>query len=152
MNPIDHPLLYSLSKEQAEAATVYGEDRNHGLDGMTAVACVIRNREELWKQDFQAVCFGKDQFSCWLSSGAEYPTMIALAHVLSAGGQGDNIYQQCVQAVRGAQSGSCGKIRPTFYRVIGTVNPWYDRQVANGTFVKVATLGHTEFHMEKRFM
>ena len=45
------------------ALCLYREARGEGLDGMTAVACVIHNRVTKWKQTWKQVIMGKNQFT-----------------------------------------------------------------------------------------
>jgi spore germination cell wall hydrolase CwlJ-like protein len=52
---------------EAIALTLWGEARNQGIQGLIAVACVLRNRLQrgTWGHTYVAVCLAPKQFSCW---------------------------------------------------------------------------------------
>ncbi len=58
-----------LSDVQVLACTLYGEARSEPLEGIIAVACVIRNRAQdtkgRWGKSIRDVCLQPKQFSCW---------------------------------------------------------------------------------------
>lgn len=59
---------------RAVAATIYGEARGEGNEGMLAVGCVIRNRVQnpgWWGEDWSSVCTAAKQFSCWWDKQGE---------------------------------------------------------------------------------
>lgn len=64
------------------AATLWGEARNQGEQGMRAVACVINNR---WRAKYRgkttpsAVCLDPKQFSCWNPGDPNLPRMQRIA-------------------------------------------------------------------------
>lgn len=58
-----------LTDLTATAATLYGEARNQGLEGLVAVGNVIRNRTIQSGTSFKAVCLKRAQFSCWMPAG-----------------------------------------------------------------------------------
>lgn len=66
--------------------TLWAEARNEPIEGLIAVACVIRNRVQLpgrFGKTYAAVCLAPKQFSCWIPDGglANYRAVMALAHV-----------------------------------------------------------------------
>lgn len=63
MNPMDGYLVTLL------AICLWREARGEGLEGMRAVAHVIRNRVNRWKQDWDQVIAGRNQFSSMTVSG-----------------------------------------------------------------------------------
>jgi N-acetylmuramoyl-L-alanine amidase len=63
------------------ARTLWGEARGEGIDGMTAVACVILNRVKhpgWWGRDASTVCTAKYQFSCWLAGDPNRDKLLAV--------------------------------------------------------------------------
>ena len=71
-----------LSALDIVAATIWGEARNQGLQGMRAVACVIANRSRQTyrgKQDAAAVCLDPWQFSCWNAADPNLPKLQRIA-------------------------------------------------------------------------
>ena len=65
------------------AATLWGEARNQGDEGMRAVACVIQNRKNAGyrkKTTFAAVCLDPKQFSCWNAGDPNLPRMKQVAN------------------------------------------------------------------------
>lgn len=58
----------ALSDEQALTATLLGEARGEGLEGLVAVACVVKNRADhprWWGKSIKGCCLAPSQFSCW---------------------------------------------------------------------------------------
>ncbi len=68
------------------ARTIWGEARAEPMEGMEAVAGVVRNRVALarkkggywWGGDIISVCQKPYQFSCWNRSDPNYPKLIAV--------------------------------------------------------------------------
>lgn len=83
MEPEMRDLVEKVTESQRVAATLYGEARSEPIQGIVAVASIIRNR---WRQPQR---FGQTpsdvacapwQFSCWHPKGGEgnYQKMLAL--------------------------------------------------------------------------
>jgi N-acetylmuramoyl-L-alanine amidase len=75
-------LIEALTDTEVVACTVYGEARGAGVEGMRAVADVIRNRVQAGHYgDWREVCLRKWQFSCWTPVGgpSNYLTVISAA-------------------------------------------------------------------------
>lgn len=90
-----------MSDQDTLARTIWGEARGEGVRGMTAVACVIRNRVNLdlghdgkpdwWGEGYEGVCKARLQFSCWnaddpnltklLVVGAEDPQFVIATRI-----------------------------------------------------------------------
>lgn len=51
------------------ALTVWREASNQGLDGMKAVACVVRNRAQKWGGSIYSQCVATNQFSSLVIKG-----------------------------------------------------------------------------------
>jgi N-acetylmuramoyl-L-alanine amidase len=63
------------------ARTLWGEARGDGIIGMTAVACVIRNRyvhPGWWGHTLIEICTKPYQFSCWLSNDPNKAKLLAV--------------------------------------------------------------------------
>lgn len=72
----------SLPALDIVAATIWGEARNQGAEGMRAVACVIANRSRQHyrgKEDAAAVCLDPWQFSCWNAADPNLPKLQRIA-------------------------------------------------------------------------
>ena len=86
------PLVESATEAQRVAATLYGEARSEPVQGIIAVANVIRNRSRQ-PQRFGAsvsdVVTAKRQFSCWhpLGGPANYQRVLHLMRKFAAGDQ-----------------------------------------------------------------
>ncbi len=68
------------------ARTMWGEARGDGSAGMTAVACVVRNRTKdllhyggvYGAPSYRAVCLARWQFSCWNANDPNLPKLKAV--------------------------------------------------------------------------
>lgn len=79
LGPQGNPAAHELA---VLAATLWGEARNQGDEGMRAVACVIQNRKNAGyrkKTTFTAVCLDPKQFSCWNAGDPNLPRMKQVA-------------------------------------------------------------------------
>lgn len=82
MNPADEQLINSLSMYDVMALTMYGEARGEPIQGIVAVANVIKNRATAWKKTITEICLQPEQFSCWNSNDPNYPQLIGLIHAV----------------------------------------------------------------------
>lgn len=81
----EHELIEALTDTEVVALTVYGEARGTGVEGMRAVADVIRNRVLAKRYGtWREVCLRKWQFSCWTPVGgpSNYLTVVAAAKAI----------------------------------------------------------------------
>jgi hypothetical protein len=154
MKPEDKPVFMKLTKEQAEGLTCYLEARGEGMAGMTAVAFVLKNRQELWKQGYQTVVFGKNNFSCYLASDKEYATALAIASEWDRHLALDEMLRKAFLTARAVGSGALlSNIGlSTFYRRIGTVNEWFDGEIKAGRWKRFCEVKTQEFFVEVRFL
>lgn len=69
--PLPSDVLAALSDAQVVACTLYGEARSEPIEGIVAVASVIRNRVDdgRWGHTYKQVCLAPWQFSCWREEG-----------------------------------------------------------------------------------
>ncbi len=146
----DKPIFDKLSALEAMALTIYGEARGEKWDGKLAVGYVILNRSRLWKQSIKEVCYAKNQFSCYLSSDPNYEILLNIAKDFNANLPNNKQLQLCRTCAEMVSSGPTESIigDATFYKVIGTKNKWFDRQIEKGELVKVCEIGNHEFHKE----
>jgi len=63
LEPALRPLVDALTDTQLFAVTLYGEARSEPIEGIVAVASVIRNR--MGTRDVKSVCLEPDRFACW---------------------------------------------------------------------------------------
>ena len=80
--------LAGLTEAQVAICTLYGEARSEPLEGIVAVANVLRNRVQdgRWGADYRAVCLAPWQFSCWTPVGGQrnYERVLALVRQMRA--------------------------------------------------------------------
>lgn len=73
--------IIELPTHEVVARTLWAEARSHGMDGMAAVANVIRNRVDnpgWWGKDWRGVCLTVAQFSCWNPNDPQAPVIRAV--------------------------------------------------------------------------
>ncbi|MDD5722699.1 MAG: cell wall hydrolase [Syntrophales bacterium] len=149
MKPEHRPIFHALDDSEAAVLTIYGEARGEPFEGMQAVGCVIANRAERWRKTIKQVVFAPNQFSCYLSSDPNYTRLLLIAEEMATGTYRGSL-QQSFKAWKDDSREVGRKIDyATFYRVPGTKNPWFDKQVAIGKLIKTAEIGHHEFFKEK---
>lgn len=82
-------VLSNLGPVHAAQLTLYGEARNQPVLGMVAVLAVLANRlsqrRKSWGSTWTQVCLASWQFSCWNPSDPNYPVLLKLASLLTAG-------------------------------------------------------------------
>lgn len=82
----EQDLIAALTETEVVAVTVYGEARGTGVEGMRAVADVIRNRVQSGRYgaSWREVCLRKWQFSCWTPVGgpSNYLSVIGAAKAI----------------------------------------------------------------------
>lgn len=95
--PEMRPLVEQATEAQRLAATLWGEARSEPVQGIVAVANVIRNRvtadlgndgkPDWWGEGYSAVCLAPQQFSCWTPKGGErnYDRVLGLMRQFAAG-------------------------------------------------------------------
>jgi len=152
MKPADQGLFYSLAIDDIGALTVYLEARNQGMDGMLAVAFVIMNRANLWNKPIVNVCYDANQFSCYLSNNKQYTLAVETAKTWPI--DTDKALQEAMAAFTCALNKTIESPvgKATFYKVEGTKNDWFDKQIAIGKFIKKCQIGKHIFYEEKRFL
>lgn len=121
------------------ALTIWREARGEGLDGMRAVAHVIRNRVMAWKQDWDQVMTNRNQFSSLSTPGdsqlvtwpdddsALFKQILDLAEKVFQGEEEDITY---------------GSL---YYANPRTANSEWFRKNVVGAMSKVAVIGNHEF-------
>jgi N-acetylmuramoyl-L-alanine amidase len=96
-----------LSDVQVLACTLYGEARSEPVEGILAVANVIRNRAKSsvtwWGTGFRGVCLAPKQFSCWRPEGGQgnYDKLAALVASLKTGAVDEARYKECAWIATG---------------------------------------------------
>lgn len=82
------------------ACTLIGEARGEPIEGIVAVASVIRNRVQLkWqgRKTYYDVCISPLQFSCWNPDDPNYVLITELLKALNDGKELSDIYfRQCM--------------------------------------------------------
>lgn len=84
------PLVEKATEAQRVAATLWGEARSEPVQGIIAVANVIRNRVKnpgWWGDSYSGVVLAPKQFSCWSEAGGErnYQRLLGFMQLLAAG-------------------------------------------------------------------
>lgn len=104
--------LAPLPDEAIFGLTLYGEARGEPIEGLIAVACVIRNRlldtKKRWGADYRAVCLQKAQFSCWSEAGgkANFDEVIKAATILLNNDPAPPLLEQCAWVALGVSRGA----------------------------------------------
>ena len=102
-------IIAALSERNVVALTLFGEVRNEPIEGIVAVACVIRNRvrTQYRGQTYRQCCLAPWQFSCWKVEGgkANHEALMILAREL-VGGQTpkDRAFAECDYVAQGVLS------------------------------------------------
>ncbi len=94
-----------MGEVEVLARTLYGEARNGGSGGMTAVAHVICNRARnprWWGRDIRSVCLERAQFSVWWERDANHLRTMAATTADPAYAKAWAIANQAVQLRLGA--------------------------------------------------
>jgi N-acetylmuramoyl-L-alanine amidase len=83
----DAEIKTALSQRDAVALTLWGEARNEPVEGIVAVANVIRHRQVKTGRSWKTVVHQRLQFSCWWPQGgaANYERVISLARKIVTG-------------------------------------------------------------------
>lgn len=107
--------LANLQDWQQVSVVLYGEARSEPIEGVVAVANVIRNRVERpgwWGHSYGEVATAPMQFSCLDGPGKNYQRVLAVAQALAEGravngkdGQPDAKYLTCAWTARGMVAG-----------------------------------------------
>ena len=91
------PLVEKVTEAQRVAATLWAEARSEKVEGIIAVANVLRNRvkadlgndgkADWWGEDYSGVCLARKQFSCWTPNGGQrnYDRLLGFMQLLTAG-------------------------------------------------------------------
>ncbi len=142
-----------LTHDQLAGLTVYGEARGERMSGKFAVAFVIVNRSLLWKQTITGVCLAPNQFECFNPMNVNRPLLIDIAQDFNGHCAKDEALKKCYLAAQGAinKCATSNVGNATFYKTITCKSPWFDKQIARGNMIKVATVGNHDFFEEARF-
>ncbi len=100
----------AMTDETALVATLFGEAAGEPIDGLIAVASVIRNRAlspRWWGTGYRGVCLAKSQFSCWWETNANSERVYAVADALIAGGPSDE--RSTLSEIRWVAAGVMGE-------------------------------------------
>lgn len=109
----DAELKTALSALDAVALTLWGEARSEPVEGIIAVAHVIRNRQRQSGRAWKTVVHQRLQFSCWWPQGgaANYERVIALGRKLVTGQAVTTAaWQECLWVAEGVMA---GRVRDT---------------------------------------
>lgn len=84
------PLVEQATEAQRVAATLWAEARSEPVQGIVAVANVIRNRAKKpgwWGDSYSGVCLAPNQFSCWTPAGGQrnYDRLLGVMQQFAAG-------------------------------------------------------------------
>jgi spore germination cell wall hydrolase CwlJ-like protein len=134
--------LSDMNDLEVVARTIWGEARNQGLSGMTAVGCVIQNRVKIggWFGGTpREVCLKPYQFSCW---NKDDPNRAKLLSVTSA----DPQYQNALSIANSVLTGTLKDITggSDSYQVTGT-NAFWARNLK-----PVASIGSQDFYVTRQ--
>lgn len=113
------PLLDKLTEAQIAIATLYGEARSEPIEGIVAVANVLRNRvkDGRWGGDYRSVSLAPWQFSCWNVAG---------------GARNHDRVVTLVRQFAGKQTVTDAAVRELTYVMHGIVNDGWLRDTVKG--------------------
>ena len=122
------------------ARTVWQEARNEGLQGMKAVAHVIRNRvaDGRWGSTPAAVCLWPMQFSGWRPSDPNYAPACSLS-------DSDPVLAQCMEAWVASESEPDPTDNACFYYASSLATP----PVWAGKMIETTQIGGHIFYRDK---
>lgn len=71
LQPQMREIVEALPDDAILGLTLWGEARSEPIEGIVAVASVIRNRkhDKRWPDTYRGVCLQRRQFSCWRPEG-----------------------------------------------------------------------------------
>lgn len=134
--------LSNLNDLEIVARTIWGEARNQGLSGMTAVGCVIQNRAHIggwWGKTPREACLKTAQFSCWNSDDPNLPKLLFVT-------QADRQYQLAISIANSVLIGTLKDITndSDSYQVRGTNASWAR------DLKPVASIGDHDFYVTRQ--
>lgn len=143
--------LTPLTDEAIVALTLYGEARGEPIEGLVAVGCVIRNRQQDAKgrygKTYRDVCLKRLQFSCWNPDehDANFQTVLKAATGLMATPVvSDAALEQCSWLALGITRGAVlDNTKGANHYHTGTLQP---RPAWAQGFVPLAQRGHHVFY------
>jgi N-acetylmuramoyl-L-alanine amidase len=143
----DAEIKTALSPRDAVALTLWGEARNESVEGIVAVANVIRHRVKTGRS-WKSVVHQRLQFSCWWPQGgaANYEQVIGLARKIVTGqGITQASWQECEWIAEGVM---LGRFRDNVqgarhYLTTALLESHPPEWVASGR--RVVTIGHHTF-------
>lgn len=93
--------MTDLYSEEIIGLTLYGEARGEPIDGIIAVANVIKNRMRGGKSAHD-VCLAPSQFSCWNINDPNYSKLMTMSQQLKSNGLiNDKYFDQCLYIANG---------------------------------------------------
>lgn len=140
--PSSQKNISDLSDLEVVARTIWGEARNQGLAGMTAVGCVIQNRAKIggwFGSTPREVCLKPYQFSCWNRDDQNRAKLLSVT-------QSDRQYQLAIGIADSVLNGTLKDITGgcDSYQVKGT-NAFWARNLK-----PVASIGDQEFYVTRQ--
>lgn len=115
----------ALTELEVVAATLWGEARNQGDEGMRAVACVIGNRAHTHYRRCagpREVCLDRWQFSCWNDGDPNRAKLLAVARQPDGAFKraqaiaADLLANRLSDVTRGARHYHTSRVRPSWAR------------------------------------
>lgn len=105
----DGEVVAALVDRSVVALTLWGEARREPIEGLVAVACVIRNRVRTQYRGttYREVCLAPWQFSCWRKEGgaANHAAVLTLAQQLVSGQLiEDRAFHECAWVTDGVMA------------------------------------------------
>lgn len=95
-------MIDQLSDLEVLTLTLIGEARGEPIEGVVAVANVVRNRANTWKKSISEICLQPKQFSCWNENDPNRDLLNGLARHFIMGGKLEvPSYIQCQCVARG---------------------------------------------------
>lgn len=133
----------SFGDEFILALTVWREASNQGLEGMEAVACVVRNRAQKWGGSIYSQCVAANQFSSLVIKGD--PNTVRWPPATSA------TWQQAQQIARGTIDGTLEDVTNGalyYWNSKIATSRWFKDKIAGdpSNHPHISTIGDHQFY------
>jgi hypothetical protein len=152
MTPQERSTYLGLSAFDLAALTCMGEAEDQGSEGQIAVLSVIKNRHDLWGQDYQSVCLASNQFECFDKLGEKLIPIARnlLYEVICPRTPSQSAILVLAEGVLlGKIPGNVG--RATFYKRRDVPSAWFALMVTEGKFEILKEVGAHVFYLETKY-
>ncbi len=130
-----------------------GEAADQGTEGQIGVLSVVKNRHDLWKQDYQKVCLDPGQFECFDKEGPKLEKigkslLREIIYPLSS------IQSQIIWLAETVLTGETDSNvdAATFYRRFDIRSSWFAKMIMEGKFRYLKQINDHVFYAEVKYV